>query len=202
MRIDCYDVHVAIMRSVLLIGIVAGGIIVATSMIVLAFIGNITNLSANELDRLELLGYARYLVLFVAVYLAIRSTARHAASPVSRATLLQKGLVCAGAAAMFVGALEFAYIRFLNPQFFEQYGTIYLDHLQQRGASPEELASASRQLDALSWMRSPMMMGLFYAAETFVVGTVAAVLIAAVIKQHARSVRIGSSPGESIGNVR
>jgi len=175
------------MKAVLLIGIVAGGLIFAYSMIMLAVVGNITSLSADEIDRLELLGYGRYLVLFVAVFLAIGSTLRHAALPVGRAILLRRGVLCAAAAALFVGATEFVYIRFLNPQFFEQYETIYLGHLQQRGASPEELASASRQLEALSWMRSPMMMGLFYAAETLVVGAASALLISALIKQHARS---------------
>ena len=88
--------------------------------------------------------------------------------------------------AIIVGLMEYGYIQFWNPGFYDQYGAIMLQHLKDSGVAQDVIARAQDQLASLEWMKSAVTTGIFYFVETFIVGTIGALLVAWFFKPKAK----------------
>jgi hypothetical protein len=173
-------------RYVWTFGAIAGGIIAVYTLIIAFVLIDFSNMTPSQLQTAEVLGYARYLVLFVGVLMAMLAYRRRNAGPIPYKRVLLIGIGVAAVTGIFVGVMEFVYM-LVNPDFYDQYGKIAEQMMRESGeATPENLEKFREQYESFSWMRNPAATGAFYFLETLALGTVFA-LIAALFTRRPES---------------
>jgi len=165
------------MKRALKFGLISGGIILLYTYGAFAYFGDMSQLSFDQLNTIDALGYLRYIVLLIAIYIGIRIAVKTAVA-ITFGALFLAGIQVVVVIAIIVGLMEYGYIQFWNPGFYDQYGAIMLEHLRNSGVTQEIMSRAQDQITSLSWMKDPLMTGLFYFFETFLIGAVGALVIA------------------------
>ncbi len=161
-------------KHVLQFGILAGVIIFTYSLGVFFFYGDFSRLTPAQLSQLKVLGYLRYIILFLGVFLGMRAFRKSLPPPHGFWQMTKTGILIALLVAVFVGAMEFIYIRFMNPEFYDEYGKVFIEGMRESGEPEQKIAEAQQGLESFSWMRNPVLTGIFYFFETLIVGSIAA----------------------------
>ena len=164
------------------IGTLAGLIVVAYSVAVFFWMDG--ELTPEKYATAEVLGFLRYLVLAAAVLWVMWKARQDNSAPPTFKNLIGKGILVTLVVALFVGLMEAAYISF-NPEFMEQAQDIYLKRMVADGASATEIADMQTQMESYAWMKQPALSGLFYFVETMLVGSVASLILALLIRKKA-----------------
>jgi len=153
------------------------GIIVGLAIVIYSVTGFLAfGKSAEAYATLEKLGYLRYVILLVGVFIGMRLMAKKQTDTYTYMQAVMPGVVVALLAAVWVGLMEGTYI-IVNPEFYESYGQYYMEKLQAEGASAAEIEAARAQMESFSWMANPWASGLFYFVETFLVGSIGAFIM-------------------------
>jgi hypothetical protein len=71
----------------------------------------------------------------------------------------------------------------LNPDFMEASKQMYEEHMRQSGSSQAEIEAAKKQMEAWSFMGTPLGAGVFYLFETLLVGTVVALIAGLFVRR-------------------
>lgn len=171
-------------KLILQFGLISGLVIVAYSMTVMFFFGDIAKLSPKEFQMVEVLGFLRYIILLLTVFLAMRAVRKQAETQPGFWPVVRSGILVAVVIAFLVGLMEFGYI-LSNPGFFEQYGELYLSRLQADGAPEVEIAAARQQMEDFAFMANPVANGIFYFIETALIGTVSALIMGIFLRKKA-----------------
>ena len=159
----------------IIIGLIVGGFIFVYSFIVFLFIGDLGDATADNFQIAEIFGFLRYLIIVLAVIFLMRKMKEKADMPRGYGGYLKQALIMTAVIALIVGLMEFIYISF-NPEFFDTYARIQIEQLKSSGASEETITETKQQIEAFSWMRNPLLTGLFYVFETGIIGTVVSLI--------------------------
>lgn len=178
-------------KTVLTFGVLAGVIILVYTYATFLVLGDFDTMSQNDLMMAEVLGHLRYLLLLLAIVMAMVTYRKNTAGPIGYGTIFLVGFLVALVTSFFVGLLEYVYVGFINPEFFDQYAKLTLEGMQAKKASAAEIEAMLKQQEAFSWMRNPILCGLFYFGWTSVVGTVMALIAAFFLRR-----KKGASPIE------
>jgi|GEM_PF-2527659 len=162
-------------------GFVTGTIIVVYSLITLYYAGDFSTMDQTKFKMLETLGYLRYLILLVMLYFGLAACRKKSTGPVTFRSLLRAGVVLTLVVSVMVGLMEMIYI-YLHPEFYEQYGAVYLQHMQASGASADDIAKAKESMQQYQVMSTPWANGLFYFFETAFIGNIATLAFAFIMK--------------------
>lgn len=165
-------------------GLVAGLVIVGYSLVVMLLFGNIAKLSPKEFQMVEVLGFLRYIILLLAVFLAMRAVRKMPETNPGFWPVVRTGILVALVIALLVGLMEFGYI-LSNPEFYDQYGEMYLSRMKADGAPEAEIAAAQQQIEDYAFMANPVVSGVFYFIETALVGSVAALIMGIFLRKKA-----------------
>jgi hypothetical protein len=122
-------------------------------------------------------------VLLLGVVMAMVAYRRGTSGPLSYRSLITVGVLVALITAVFVGLMEYTYIAFINPDFYEQYGRMMTEGMRAKGASAAELAATRQEQESYAWMANPLMAGLFYFLETAVIGTILSLIGAPFLRR-------------------
>ncbi|HEU4471412.1 MAG TPA: DUF4199 domain-containing protein [Flavisolibacter sp.] len=168
-------------RTALSFGLLSGAIIIVYSAAIFIFFGDFSKISLPDLEKVEKLGYLRYLILLLTVIFAIRHFKKQLGGQGSFKQLFLAGIYTSLVVALLVGLMEFVYM-LINPGFMEQYGSLMSERLKAGGASAAEIAAHEQQMASYKWLANPAAMGVFYFLETAVLGTIMSVIVALVKK--------------------
>lgn len=157
-------------KPVLVFGLLASGVIFFYSFVVFMVFGDWDNMTPRNLQVLTVFGYLRYLILIIAVFLAMRAFRKDAISP-NYMGVVKIGLLVTLIIAVFIGIGECIYIA-LNPDFMDKYGAVHIRSLQAEGATPEQITAYQQELESFSFMKNPFFTGIFYFFETFIIGAI------------------------------
>lgn len=163
-------------------GLIAGLVIAVYSALTLAVFGEFKTMSPADLGKVEMFGYVRYVVLIVAVVFGIREWQKQPSARLDWVALAKSGVAVALVVALFVGIFEASY-SWLNPNFMDDYGQLYLQNMKNMGAAEAEIADFQRQMAEFAWMKNPLACGGFYFAETAIIGALAAGLAALFMRK-------------------
>ena len=172
-----------------LYAIIAGVVIVLYHFIVFAVMGDISKLSPVQWQTLEILGFARYIILILGVTFSIRSYRNSNPDKTSFKALFIVGLAAATIVAHFVGLMEFGWV-LAHPNFFDEYMKAQTLQMQQSGMSPEKMQQMRIATEQTKFLQTPLMNGIFYFVETLMIGTIASVASAAVMKKRMNSIQV------------
>lgn len=164
-------------------GIITGGIIITYTLFTTIYFGNPEKLSSGEFESVEMLGMLRYPVLLIGIFMGMWAYRKTEPENLSYWNICGSGILIAIVIATLVGIMEFSYLHFINPEFFEQYSKAYLAEIRKSGMSEKEITEFQRQMNELSWMRTPVMNGIFYFFETFIIGSIDSMLISIFLKR-------------------
>lgn len=163
-------------KQVLQFGAAIGIIIVIYTLGTLFGMGDFSEITVSEFRILEGLGYLRYVILVTGVLLGMRAMSMASTERVSYWGAARTGILIGCIAALFVAAMEWSYLQFLNPDFFDQYISIYLERLRVEGAAQAELDSVIADMEKFSFFRNPLLSGLWYFVETAFIGLVVSLM--------------------------
>jgi hypothetical protein len=172
-------------RPILIFGIAAGLAEILYFLILFMIYGDFSHMRVEDLQRSEILGYLRYVILFVGIVMAMVTYRRSTSGEIGYRRMLAIGVQVGLIAALFVGALEFSYVAFISPDFYDQYVKITIEQARRSGATPAQLKEFAAQQANFAWMRNPWPTGAFYFAETAVLSTVFSLLAALVVRRKA-----------------
>lgn len=164
-------------RTVLAFGAIAGGIVILYSVILFAILGDPARMSMKDLQMAEALGYIRYLVLLLGVVMAMIAFRRRTPGPIPYTRMLLLGVSVAAVTAVLVGGLELAYA-VANPDFYDQYSRLAEESMRAGGASDADVKVFQEHQQDFAFMKNPLVMGAFYFVETFLVGSLFALVAA------------------------
>jgi len=165
------------MKTALKLGGIAGIVILISTYGTYFAYGDFSKITVDQLNSMETFGYLRYIIVLLAVYWGIKTVVKTAVA-LTFGALFMAGLQVVLVIAVIVGLMEYGYVQFWNPDFFDQYAKLAIQQLQNSGMTDAMIARAEEQMNALAWMRTPIITGLMYFIETFVVGVVGVLLAA------------------------
>lgn len=158
-----------------------GLIIILYSILSFWSFGDISKLSQQQFRLFELLGYLRYMLLIVTVYLVLRQSRKDAAGTLSFRSLLKEGVKVSLIIAVIVGVMEMTVV-ILMPDLYDTFGAIYLEQMKASGSTAEEINMARDQMANNNFLKAPWANGLFYFFETAFIGNIASLAFAAIMK--------------------
>lgn len=161
-------------------GLIAGAVVLLYSAIVLSIFNDLAHLTPKQFGILETLGYLRYIILLLAIFIVMRSFKQQTTSA-RYWDIAKQGMYTALVIAICIGIMEGVYI-LLNSNFYTTYAAMYAQQLKANGATEQTLQQAKQQMEAFKWMQTPTMTGVFYFFETSLIGCVAASLFAIFMK--------------------
>jgi Protein of unknown function (DUF4199) len=168
-------------KIVLTFGILSGLIIIIYSAAVFLVFGEFSKMSIADLNKVEKLGYLRYIILLLTIIFAVRSYKKQNGGRGTFKQLFLAGFYTTVVVGVLVGLMELVYM-VLNPGFMEQYATLTETRMKEQGASAELLSDHKAQMESMKWMATPVGMGVFYFFETTVLGTIISVITALIGK--------------------
>jgi hypothetical protein len=170
-------------RTILIFGAMAGALIFAYTYLTLAIVGDFAQATPKDLEMAQWLGYIRYLLLLLGVAMAMITYRRNTPGPIGYGRSFVVGLLVALVIALFVGAMEYSYVAFTNPHFYEQYAKLMIEGMKQKGASAADLEAFRKEQESYAWMTNPIATGAFYFVETAVIGTIFSLILALFIRR-------------------
>jgi len=172
-------------KTVITFGLLSGLIIILYSVAVFLAYGDFSKLSASEFEKVEKLGYLRYLILFLTIIFAIRYFKKQKGGVVTFGQAFRAGMYTALVVALLVGLMELVYM-LANPGFMDQYAEISTKKMAEQGASAAEIESRKKEMENYKWLASPAGMGIFYFLETFILGTIMSLLTSLFVRSRNR----------------
>jgi len=106
----------------------------------------------------------------------MRAYRQQGTSSLSYWSIVKAGIVVSLIVGAMVGLMEMLYVA-LTPEFFDGYANAYIESMRARGASATEIADFKSTMESFSWMRNPLMTGIFYLAQTAVLGVVMSFIV-------------------------
>ena len=167
-------------KSTLIFGLLSGIIIAIYTFIVLFAFGDFSKMSLKQFQMVETFGYLRYLILLLTVFFAMH-TYKKSSTGVNYWAVAVQGIQVALLVGVIVGIMEYCYM-ILSPGFYEKYGHMYVAQMKHNGASMEALKQVKLEMNNYKWMQNPLMTGIFYFFETFLIGTTAALILGIFLK--------------------
>ena len=175
-------------KQVLQFGAAIGVAIIIYTFATLLGVGDFSEITVSELRVLEGLGYLRYVILIAGILLGMRAVSKASSERVSYWGAAKTGILIGCIAALFVGAMEWSYLQFFNPDFFDEYTSIYLERLRVDGAAQAEIDSAIAEMEKFSFFRNPLLSGAWYFFETAFIGLVVSLLGAYFFRKEVETV--------------
>jgi hypothetical protein len=163
-------------KLALTFGLIGSGLIIVYFFITFLILGDPANMTADTLSIAEVFGYLRYLILLLTVIFAMRTYRQQSTLHFSYWSIVKVGLVVSLIVGAMVGLMEMIYIA-LTPEFFDGYYNAYIETMTKNGATATEIAGFKDTFESLSWMRNPLLTGLFYMAETALIGCVMSFIV-------------------------
>lgn len=164
-------------------GLISGTIILVYSAIALYLLGDPSLAGQAQFGLFQSLGYLRYLILLVFLYLAMRSFRSHAQEAPSFRALMRTGVLVTLVAALMAGLLEGVYLA-LNPGFYDHYMMAYIGQLKTSGAPESEIRQLEESMKQAGFMKTPLANGLYYFLEMAFVGNIASLAFAMVMRKR------------------
>ncbi len=164
-------------KTVLSFGLLSGLIIILYSFVVFLVFGDFSKMNSADFQKVEMLGYLRYIILLLTVIFAVRYFKKQNGGVGSFRSLFLAGVYTVLVVALLVGIMEMVYM-YMNPGFMEQYAEITSKRMMEQGASAEKMAAYKKEMEQYKWMASPVGMGIFYFFETAVLGTIMSLIVA------------------------
>lgn len=163
-------------KIALTFGLIGSGLILLYFFITFLLLGDVENLTADTLQIAEVLGYLRYLILLLTVIFAMRTFRQQITLPYSYWSIVKIGLAVSVIVGIVVGLMEMLYIA-LTPEFFDGYYSATIETMTKSGASTTEIDAFKQTFEEFSWMKNPLLAGLFYLAETALIGCVMSFIV-------------------------
>src|SRR6185295_17218752 len=116
-------------------GLIAGGIIFAYSYVVFFVLLDFSTMTPKDLEMAQWFGFIRYIVLLLGVIMAMIADRRSVTGPMSYGRSFRVGLLVALVTAVFVGLMEYLYVAFANPEFYNQFAALTLEGMKKSGAT-------------------------------------------------------------------
>lgn len=167
-------IHLTMKKPALIFGLLACAVIFFYSFIAFMVFGDWNNMTPRNFKVLIVFGYLKYLVLIIAIFLAMRAFRKDTISP-NYMSIVKIGLLVTLIIAAFIGIGEFLYI-LLNPDFIDKYNSIQIKIMQTEGASPGQIAAYQQELETFSFMQNPFLSGIFYFLQTFIAGAIVSLI--------------------------
>jgi len=162
-------------KSALLFGLLAGIIVFAYTMIVMLVIGDFGSATPEELQTAEALGWLRYIILLLGVLMGMRALRKETTGQLGYGKVLAAGIGVSLVTAFFIGLMEFTYVQFMNPDFYEQ----YIQIAEKQFTNPDDLKAFREQVEMFpKWATTGWGTGVFYFIETFIIGLLMSLLAA------------------------
>lgn len=156
-------------------GLVAGVFILIYSTIVDLMTGSLANASIAQFQKLEQLGFLRYLILILAVFILLRTLKNNSGEPLPFMTLVKHGVILSLIVAAMIGIWELIFI-VRHPDFYSIYSKIYIDQVRANGATEQVIQTAQKNMAKYTWMQNPPLTGLFYFLEYAALGASSALI--------------------------
>jgi hypothetical protein len=163
-------------KIALTFGLIGSALILAYFFLIFLILGDPAKMTADTLSIAEVFGYLRYLILLLTVIFAMRAYRQQTTPPISYWSIVKVGLVISVIVGAFVGLMEMIYVA-LTPEFFDGYYNAYIETMMKNGASATEIASFKKTFEDFSWMRNPLLSGLFYTVSTALIGCVMSFIV-------------------------
>ena len=128
-------------------GLLSGLIIILYSSLVFLVFGDFSKMSGDDLARVEMLGYLRYLILLLTIVFALRYYKKQHGAPGFK-DLFLAGLYTALVVALLVGLMEMVYM-LANPGFMDQYAELTTKRMAEEGANTEKIAAYKQKNGAV-----------------------------------------------------
>ncbi len=164
-------------------GLISGAIILVYSAIALYMLGDPSLAGQAQFDLFQSLGYLRYLILLVFLYLAMRSFRNQTPEPPTFRPLMRTGVLVTLVAALMAGLLEGVYL-VLNPGFYEHYMVAYISRLKTSGAPEVEIRQLEDSLKQAGFMKTPLANGMYYFLEMAFIGNIASLAFAMLMRKR------------------
>lgn len=166
-------------KPTLTFGILAGLLTVLYSVAIMLWMGG--DITPEKFAVAEALGFLRYLILLLTIFFALWTLRKKSTEGLPFGRLVKEGLMVTIVVALFVGAMEAIYI-LVNPEFMNQAQEVYMDRLIAEGATATEIAEMKAQMEDFAWLQNPILSGIFYFVEMFLIGLAASLLMALFMK--------------------
>lgn len=174
-------------RTALLFGGIAALLVFIYGGAVFGIMGtDFKSMSAHDFQTMQILGYARYLILIVGVFMAMRSFKKEASSKegnagVSYGSVVLIGIGVSAVVAIAIGAAECSFM-LMNPNFIQDYGTGMMNSMRAQGVSEQVIQQSAAEMQRFSFVQNPLLVGVYYFFETFVIGAISALIFAFFLK--------------------
>jgi hypothetical protein len=167
-------------KSVLSFGLIAGAIIIFYSFIFYLVFGDVDTITPRKMTIMEIFGYLRILTLIIAIFFAMKSFRKNPDNT-TYMSVVKTGLMVALIVSIFIGIGETVYMA-VNPDFYDKYGEMEIQSLQEKGVSPEGIAEEIKMREELRWMANPVLAGIFCFLGIFIIGTIVSFLLGIFLK--------------------
>lgn len=157
------------------------GILTAIGIAIYSTLEFAVGLHGKYLSIGQYVGYLRYVVLFIGLFLGIQKV--RDAVPGGEITFLQglwAGIIISVVAGLIVTCFERFYLEFINPGFFDTWIQFTVDEMKKKGASVAAMNEAFQQ--AQVW-RSPWIQWSIYIIETSVIGFVFSLILVPLLRK-------------------
>ncbi|WP_340201610.1 DUF4199 domain-containing protein [Ascidiimonas sp. W6] len=133
----------------------------------------------------EVIGYASIVTSLLFVFFAIkhyRDQENNGAVTFSKALLI--GILISLFASIAFGIVDAIYIKYINPDFPQQYASYTLENLEKT-VSVEEFKLQKEQLEAsMEIYANPLVAGFIMFATVFIIGVIISILSAFILKRN------------------
>lgn len=170
-------------KTVLTFGILAGVLIFAYTYLSLMIVGDFAHATPKDMEMAEWLGYVRYLLLLLGIIMAMHTYRKNTPGIIPYGRAFVVGLLVSLVIGFFVGLMEYTYVAFTNPDFYDQYAKVMIEGLKEKGASAKELEEMRQQQESYAWLTNPFATGAFYFLETSVIGTIMSLIAALFLRR-------------------
>ncbi|MBL0912114.1 MAG: DUF4199 domain-containing protein [Bacteroidia bacterium] len=172
-------------KTVLIFGLIIGVLFTANLVWMIHLMYNRPDFKANDI-----VGYASMIVVFSLVFAGVRDYRnRRLAGVISFWKAFKTGaLIAFIASTMYVVAWLFMYYLWV-PDFIEKYGEHVMNNCVRDGATAQELAEKSEEIDGYRQMyKNPVWVVLLTYMEVLPIGLLVALISALVLKRKAKKV--------------
>ena len=170
-------------KTVLKYGLISGGILGTLTAIITPLC---LQSGAKGWVYSQFVGYTAMVLSFLAIFFGIRAYRENeGGGTITFARALGVGvLIALVASALYVIGWQIAYYGFI-PDFGDRFAAITLENMRANGATAEELAKATRQMEQFKvWYRNPVMNVLITFVEVFPAGLVVSLISAAILRKR------------------
>ena len=166
-------------RTVLVFGLISGGILTASLLLATAFQDQI------GFDKGAIVGYTSMVIAFLMIFFGIRAYREMLGGVISFGNGLKVGLmITAIASCCYVATWEVIYWK-ISPDFTEKYAAYEIKKAQESGASDAKLVAVRKEMEQFKELyKNPLVNVAFTFIEPLPVGIIMTLVAAGILRRR------------------